>query len=81
MEKNNEPAFPRQATEGWNQYGPLAAMRPWAPQTGLTKREYAAIHIMAGYSANASDTMVPNTKERAEWAVQEADALLAALTK
>lgn len=66
MEKNQEPVFPRPY--------------PYC-DAGLTKREYAAIQIMAGYAANTADEVVGDISKRAQWAVKEADTLLATLAK
>lgn len=45
---------------------------------GLSKREYAAIHILAGMLAGGLNSML-SKNERAEEAVKRADALFEAL--
>lgn len=47
----------------------------WLDSKGLTKREYAAIHIMAGISANG-DLSAESVEQEAKWAVASADAVL-----
>ncbi len=46
---------------------------------GLTKREYIATHILAGYGADSA--LHSSYEKAAEWAVQQADALLKELAK
>lgn len=59
---------------------PVQAVDLNAPGTiGLTKREYAAIAIMAGYASDSECVVDPDTK--ADWAVTEADALFRRLDK
>ena len=67
MEKNNDPAFPTTLSKN-----PL----------GMTKREYAAIQIMAGYAASVEEGLAKVSADtRAQWAVAEADALFTELAK
>ena len=67
MAKNNEPAFPE----------PKGVYVQ--SDSGMTKREYAAIAIMAGYASDPECKYDSTTK--AQWAVEEADALLRELAK
>lgn len=67
MEKNKEPVCPMDAH--------------FDGVYGMTKREYIATHIMAGYAANTQEQVAGDVTDRAGWAVLEADALLAALAK
>jgi hypothetical protein len=46
---------------------------------GLTKREYMATHIMAGFGATQEDIAHESVARAAEYAVEWADALLLAL--
>lgn len=48
--------------------------------TGLTTREYAAIHIAAGMAANPGNHS-GSFQDRAMWAVQYTDTLMAELEK
>jgi hypothetical protein len=63
----NQPAFP-----GTSEFP------NWQQNTGLTKREYAAIEIMAGLTASERGCAV-DAQSRAGLAVFAADALLKAL--
>jgi hypothetical protein len=57
-------------------------------QSGLTKREYFAIHILSGMNANGMTTQegvqppyCMLIEERVKYAIEQADALLAELDK
>lgn len=52
-----------------------------SPMGGLTKREYMAAAIFAGYCANPSPDTIVGYDKLAEWSVQGADALLKELAK
>lgn len=67
MSDKDEPAFPTLNSTG----------ESWETG-GLTKREYAAIQIMAGFAANVGN---PTLERAAQEAVRAADALLAELEK
>lgn len=67
VENKNQPCVPHDM----NKPGSL----------GLTKREYAAIQIMAGFAANPSPDTCISLERHAEWAVKGADALFAELAK
>ena len=60
--RNNQPAFP--LTE---------PLRQQSDCNGLTVREYAAIHIMAGIATSHHSI---DAKADADWAIARADALL-----
>lgn len=63
-----------------NRYEPAQPAIPGSSRTGLTKREYAAIQIMAGFAASSEDG--PATiGDIAEYAVNWADALFDELDK
>ena len=49
--------------------------------SGLTKREYFAALVMQGYAANSDRIYHENVERNAEWAIQQADALIAKLSK
>lgn len=73
MSNANEPAFAKPAFSTADGYGSSGS-------DGLTKREYAAIQIMAGYCANHEHTD-RNQDKLSNWAVMQADSLLAELAK
>ena len=68
------PAFPcseHKIPDGWT-----------GPSDGLTKREYFAGLAMQGYLSTPTGAVAFNNPSRcAEWAVQQADALLTELRK
>lgn len=63
---------------------PINYQTDWGNQgqkmTGLTIRQHFAAMVMAAYSANPN-TWNRDEKDKAEWAVKDADALIEALNK
>lgn len=71
-----------QSVDGEGQYwshAPLFAATPALVSDGLTKRELFAAMMCAADAANPSVAM--QNEQRAEWAVRQADALIAALNQ
>lgn len=69
-EHKNTPAFPAPKFGG-----------TYALDTGLTKREFFAAMAMQGLSAHAYRTGESSAKVIAAWAIEQADALIAALNE
>jgi len=70
MSTKNEPAFPRVSAVDSDGF--------WSkPFDGLTKREYYAAKAMQGVLADYGTAM--SASQAAKWAVEFADALIAAL--
>lgn len=73
----DKPAFPRPASE--TQLPTYGEPERYKPQTGMTLREYAAVHILAGCMAGPAVRLELN--EIVAGAVAHADALLSALER
>lgn len=74
MTRGNEQAFPLFTPEHEVDYG---CHEPPHTEQGLTKRELFVALICAGDAANPQSTLTH--EKRARWAVEQADALIAAL--
>ncbi len=75
MKNSDMPAMPTQYMDLNSDGGEL-----YCDQQGLTKREQAAIKLMAAYRTQ-HETLGVKPEEVAKWAVEDADALFKELEK